>query len=174
MKVRRRFFVSKKEARRLREDLAATLGAEAGRLVPQGSKVERMETDDGHELLVVDGKVTFWLVDGKPVPLLDVLLANPGLLKHVVVDSGAVPHVLNGADVMRPGVVSIDEGVAEGDVVAVVEETRQTPVAVGVALGDAEALLNQRKGKVAKNLHTASDKVWKFKKELDAGRGRKP
>ncbi|RMF06841.1 DUF1947 domain-containing protein [Candidatus Woesearchaeota archaeon] len=111
------------------------------------------------EVLVIDGKPSFFFRHEKIFPTLNILVEkNP--LKRVTVDMGAVKFVVNGADIMRPGVVGCDETVTKEEPVCIVDETHGKPLAVGIALFDAGELLNQTKGKVVANLHYAGDKIW--------------
>ncbi|MHA1731512.1 MAG: PUA domain-containing protein [Promethearchaeota archaeon] len=167
MKVRQRNFIKKGDVRVLLDQLKASFGeAVAGTIVPNKAKVERLRLDDGGELLAVNGELVLWKEGKEFIPLLTALLKSPSLLKAVTVDMGALKFVTNGADVMRPGVVSVDEGIEEGAIVKVVDERHHKPVAVGRALYDRDSILARTSGKVVKNLHTASDKLWKFTREF--------
>ncbi|MFN3383920.1 MAG: PUA domain-containing protein [Archaeoglobaceae archaeon] len=77
----------------------------------------------------------------------------------VVVDSGATDFIMNGADVMKPGIVSADPRIKEKDFVYVTVEPKDVPIAVGIALCNAEDM--KGKGKAVKNLHHVKDKVWR-------------
>ncbi len=127
-----------------------------------------VEKKDAVEILD-DADGTFYLVNGAPwlfeekgklIPHLKAVLGTAKLLPRVTVDAGAVKFVVNGADVMRPGVVSADEGIAKGDIVAVVEATHGKALAVGEALFDTKELLAATGGKVVKSLHHVGDKRW--------------
>jgi PUA domain protein len=72
---------------------------------------------------------------------------------------GAVPHIADGADVMAPGVVSVDEDILPGDGVVIVDERHGKPLAIGLALV-AGADMKAPKGKVIKNLHHVGDEIW--------------
>lgn len=80
---------------------------------------------------------------------------------YVVVDQGAVKHILNGADVMRPGITEFTQ-FKRSDVVFVLDPKRRA-IAVGMALVDSNELPNMQRGKVVKNLHYLGDEVWNFK-----------
>ncbi|NOY11608.1 MAG: DUF1947 domain-containing protein [Archaeoglobi archaeon] len=79
----------------------------------------------------------------------------------VVVDEGAVKFVMNGADIMRPGIVEADSSIQEGDFCYVVVEKKLTPLAVGIALTSGEDMVGDR-GKVVENIHHLNDKIWRF------------
>ncbi len=90
-----------------------------------------------------------------------------GLLKFrpekgkVTVDSGALPYIMNGADVMKPGIVYADEDIREGDFVYVTVEGKESPIAVGVAIVDGREMMGE-KGKAVKTIHHLKDDVWDF------------
>ena len=80
---------------------------------------------------------------------------------YVVVDQGAVKHILNGADIMRPGITEFSQ-FKRGDIVFVLDPKRRA-IAVGVALVDSGDLQNMQKGKVVKNVHYLGDDIWNFR-----------
>lgn len=110
------------------------------------------------------------LVDGEPL-LLEFngrhYLTLFGLLRFrpekgkVTVDSGALPYIMNGADVMRPGIVYADEDIKEGDFVYVTVEGKESPIAVGIAMVDGREMMGER-GKAVKTIHHLKDDVWDF------------
>jgi len=73
---------------------------------------------------------------------------------------GAVSYVVNGADIMRPGVVDVTPDVTAGKPVQIVDERHGKPLALGIALYDAADLLAQEKGKVARTWHHVGDDIW--------------
>ncbi len=79
----------------------------------------------------------------------------------VVVDEGAMPFIMRGADVMKPGIVEVDEDIKVGDFVYVVVEGKLTPIAVGIALVDGKEMVGD-KGKAVKNVHHVKDKIWNY------------
>ncbi|MHA1961675.1 MAG: PUA domain-containing protein [Candidatus Thorarchaeota archaeon] len=83
-------------------------------------------------------------------------------LPRIVVDMGAVKFVANGADIMRPGVTHADDGIQEGSVVAIVDETHGKPLAVGTAIMSTQEILAADKGKVALSKHHINDDLWTF------------
>ncbi len=80
---------------------------------------------------------------------------------RVTVDEGALKFIMNGADVMKPGIVYADEGIKEGDFVYITVEGKESPIAVGIALCDGGDMVGG-KGKAVKNLHHLKDKIWKY------------
>jgi len=119
------------------------------------------------ELIVHEGAVYF--VDGKPLILRTKRGLLPSLkfdeliqfLPHVVVDMGAVAHVANGADLMRPGIRSFRAEFPKGDLLVIVDEKYSKPIALGIADLDSSAMKSAIKGKVIENIHYVGDEAWK-------------
>lgn len=95
------------------------------------------------------------------------LLTNEEALKSfpsVRVDTGAIRFICNGAKVMRPGIVSMDEYSKE-DIVVVKDEKYGKYLAVGVALVASKEADGMNKGPVIDSMHYVSDKFWNVSKE---------
>jgi len=164
MKKLQRHPLSKKDVKRL---------IEAVRKLPKEVVLE-LETSNVVELVRIDKKTLLYVADGRPVlllkdgvyvPLLNFLSESKVNIPKVVVDSGAVKHIVGGADVFRPGVVRWD-AFKVGEIVCVVDEGRGLPLAIGVALVDHEDLATMEKGKVVKNVHHLGDKLWRLARTL--------
>ena len=82
------------------------------------------------------------------------------LFPAVVVDEGAIRFLLNGADVMRPGMKSIPEWGDVGRTVVVKEEKKGRAIAVGVSLVKWEDAIKMSKGPCLKNVHHVGDRYW--------------
>ena len=80
--------------------------------------------------------------------------------RMITVDAGAIPYVVNGADVMRPGIVAVSDDVIAGSPVQIVDERHKKPLAIGVALLDAPAIRASAQGKMCKNFHHVGDELW--------------
>ncbi len=157
MSIKRRYHVRKASLKRLAREVAEKFGVAASELLK--GAIETVELDDGEEIIVVNGEVLLFRSRGELFPVLKALDRVP--LKRVVVDMGAVSHVVNGADIMAPGVVSADENIAPDEGVVVVDERHGKPLAVGMALVSG-AEMRSLKGKVIKNLHYVGDEVWRL------------
>lgn len=107
----------------------------------------------------INKEFAFFYFEDEPVPFLKLLIKNL-FLKKIFVDKGAIKHVCNGADVMRPGIVKVDESIKKGEIVVIVDEAYEKPLVVGKALYDGEEIINKKEGKVVKNLHFVSDDKW--------------
>ncbi len=104
---------------------------------------------DGKVLVIKKGNVEFPFIEYVNKP-------------YVVVDNGALPFILKGADVMRPGIVELDE-FNRGEIVAV-KNMKGLTIAVGIALFSSEEMKSMEKGKVIETLHYIKDEVWKYAK----------
>jgi len=116
-------------------------------------------TYEDFDVIEKDKARLFFYVENRLVPTLKLLL-DTQLLKKITVDMGAIKFVTNGADIMRPGVTKIDEGIRKGDFVVVVDETHGKPLAVCESLYSSEELDSIDSGKVLKNIHYIGDKLW--------------
>ncbi len=138
------------------------------KLAEYGVRVERKPLDR-----VEMGELSVLLYDGEPLFLEyegRVYFTVYGVMKlrpekwKVVVDEGAMPYIMNGADVMKPGIVEADGEIREGDFVYVLVEGKESPIAVGVALCDGREMVEgdkaSRKGKAIKNIHHLKDRIW--------------
>ncbi|MDM7913227.1 MAG: RNA-binding protein [Methanotrichaceae archaeon] len=123
------------------------------------ASLERAETDEGVDLIFVDGRPLIMIIEGQPFfTVLGAIELKPNK-RLVVVDSGAVRFIVNGADVMKPGIVSADPEIAPGDLVIVVEERHKKPLAIGRAPIPGTEMKGE--GKAIKSLHHVGDQVWK-------------
>ncbi len=122
--------------------------------------VELIEEGD-LKVIYINKKPCFFYYEDKILPTLQLLQAQL-LLKKIVVDMGAIKFIVGGADVMRPGIVSFDEAIEKDDIVVVVDQMHQKPLAVGIALFSSVDLKTMTKGKVIKTIHYVGDEIWKF------------
>jgi len=124
--------------------------------------VKHLEEEMVEDSLVffADGKPWIVRVQGRLLPSLkyDVVLA---MLPKIVVDMGAVPHVANGAHVMRPGIRQIEGQFEKDDLVAIHDERYRKIIAIGLAEHDSESIRSMTKGRVIANMHYVGDPLWK-------------
>jgi len=77
-------------------------------------------------------------------PHLRILLKYPGMMRIVRVDRGAIPFVLDGANIMCPGLTSaggeLPDGLEVDDIVAVHAEGKEHPLAIGKMLLSSEEM----------------------------------
>ncbi|MHA1890838.1 MAG: PUA domain-containing protein [Promethearchaeota archaeon] len=82
-------------------------------------------------------------------------------LKKIMIDQPAVPYIADGADIMRPGIVNVDDDIKENELVAVIDEKNKVIIAIGKALYNSEEIRKMEKGKVIKNIHHVGDVISK-------------
>jgi len=122
--------------------------------------------DEGLEVIAMNGIPAFFIYNGTYTPLiLYIKLEHRDLLPKVVVDDGAVKHLLNGADVMAPGITELED-FNTNDLVSVWEPTKQSPIVIGKAILPSDEVKRLKKGKVIKNIHHVGDKIWKLSLKL--------
>src|SRR3990167_525562 len=83
--------------------------------ITKKDQVELIE--DQYKIILLNKKAAFFYFENKVVPTLKLLQEN-NVLKKITVDMGAVKFVVNGADIMRPGIVEIEAGIAKDEFVA--------------------------------------------------------
>lgn len=124
------------------------------------SKKDFVELIDD-KIIMINKVPSFFYYEKKLVPTLKLLQSQP-LLKSITIDMGAIKFIANGADLMRPGVKDINKEIKKGDFVSVIDENNKKPIAVGIALYDAEDMLKMTSGKVTQTIHYLSDEIWKL------------
>jgi malignant T-cell-amplified sequence len=88
------------------------------------------------------------------------------LFPGAVVDEGAIKFLLNGADVMRPGIRKFDDWGGAGKIVVVREEKKGRAIALGPAAVASSEAKSMTKGSCIRNLHHVGDKYWNLHKSL--------
>jgi PUA domain protein len=117
------------------------------------------------DLILSGGNAVLFRPEESYFPTLRSWLVTPIERRYLKVDSGAVPFVVNGADIMSPGVVGVDGDLAKNDLCVVTEERHNKPLSVSRMLVDASEVDRSSRGKVAKNLHHVGDILWKLNQE---------
>jgi predicted RNA-binding protein (TIGR00451 family) len=123
------------------------------------------------EIDVENGKL--FLINNRPFAIsmgstLFPSLLNEEVLKtlpSVIVDMGAIPHVCNGADIMRPGIREIHGEFGKGAVLLVKDIRFGKPIGICIAEASSESLRAMAKGKAARNVHYVGDKFWQALKK---------
>src|SRR5207245_3639727 len=111
---------------KIREKLSVSLD------LPRSAQVSAAEPSEGVIFVNLDKRYTFVETGEETVPFLG-SQETLGLFPSARVDEGALKFVLNGADVMRPGIRSFDDFGA-GRLVVVREEEKGGGIAVGWAV----------------------------------------
>ncbi|MCD6503612.1 MAG: RNA-binding protein [Thermoplasmata archaeon] len=160
MKLRRRHVLSKRDLKKL------------SRIIKEYWDIDLMDYDttweigdlDKHSIILEDGIPMFIITRHEKygeiiVPTIVFLIRHNISKKYVIVDSGAVPYISRGADVMRPGIVDCDKSIKIGDIVYIKGENRQNPIGVGIALMSCEEMLTKEKGKAVEVIHFINDDI---------------
>ena len=157
MEVSSRHHLRSDEIDRIRETLADSLGVTLA-----ADSFESVElADTPFDLVLVDGEPLVLYLDDEPFLTVAGANAYPPERGTVTVDAGAVSFVSDGADVMRPGIVTADDSVSADDLVIVTEESHGKALAVGRALVDGAEMVGDA-GKVVESIHHVGDELFEF------------
>jgi RNA-binding protein, containing PUA domain len=157
MQVRSRHHLRSDTIDDLRASLSDSLGIDI-----EGDTFELVELDDtAFDIVLVDGAKLVAYINDEPFLTVEGANEYPPQRGLVTVDAGAVEFVSNGADVMRPGIVAVDDGITAGDLVAVAEETHGKVLAVGRAQTDSDGMGGDA-GKVVDSIHHVGDDLYAF------------
>ena len=156
--IKKRHSIRRSQGHELHARLTEQIG-ESAKLFPADT-IEVLETNANVSLFMVNRKPLLMDTGEWVFPTLKGALAIPFPERRVVVDAGAIPYVVNGADVMRPGIISVTPDVRAGAPVQIVEERHGKPLAIGIALHDAAEILAASSGKMCKNFHHVGDEIW--------------
>lgn len=132
--------------------------------IPKIKNVKIFEIEENKSLLVIDSMVAVLTVNDSILPFLgkvEILHIFPS----VIVDSGSIKFICNGAKILRPGIVDFDT-FKKDDIVTVKDEKFKKYLAVGLALEDSEHAQTLEKGQIINNLHFVGDKFWNAFKEI--------
>ncbi len=123
-------------------------------------------SEDGINSFLYDPeqRLQFFLYEGKYLPSIQFIRSNPSIkIPKVKVDQGAVPYILNGADIYTQGIVSILEEFNENEIVIIVNP-QDSILALGKAILNSTELLTSRiKGIL--NIHYLGDRIWNVKND---------
>lgn len=132
--------------------------------LPKSSQAECAEPEEGVVFVNLDG-LTFVKAEDRFVPF----LGSPKVLEmfpSVTVDEGAIRFLLNGADVMRPGIRKFDDWGSPGTIVVVKEEKKGRAIAIGLSTVSGSEAFAMTKGSCLKNLHHVGDRYWTLHKTI--------
>jgi len=157
MQIRSRHHLRSDAIDELTTSLADALGVDI-----EGDTFELVELDGtDFDIVLVDGEKVVVYVDEEPFLTVEGANKHPPQRGLVTVDAGAIEFVSNGADVMRPGIVEVDDEVTDGDLVAIAEATHGKVLAVGRAQTDSDDMLGDS-GKVVDSIHHVGDDLYEF------------
>lgn len=166
IRIKHRYFLRTREARKTLEIIKMKYPKLFSKIENQlGNNIEIIITNLNYKIYLIKNKtIMIETNDGKLIPFITALQLCNDDLPRVVVDMGAVPFIVNGADVMAPGIVRIEGKFDAGDIVVITDEKHGKAFAVGLALVSSEEVKNMKRGKAIRNIHHVGDKMWKFLK----------
>ncbi|MHA1684145.1 MAG: PUA domain-containing protein [Promethearchaeota archaeon] len=163
--IKQRAFLNKKRIKSLVGELRARYGDAIDSIMTKD--VEEGKLNTGGVVLIINKNVSFFKLNEKDeiwIPFRDV--AQDLQIKKITIDQPAVPYIVDGADVMRPGIVDIEDGIAQGEIVSIIDEKNKITLAIGIAKLNTEDMKAATKGKIVKNIHHAGDKYWNLKSQV--------
>ena len=119
---------------------------------------KKSDAEQDDSIISISGQPCFFYHEDILVPSLKLLLKE-NFLKKVVVDMPAVPFVVKGADIMRPGIKEMDN-FNKDDLVCIIDENNKKPLSVCIASFSSEDIKSMEKGKVLRNIHFIGDDIW--------------
>jgi len=158
LRVRKRRRLREKEVKALADELLVSTGLPIFKV---GDTVDVAESPE-YEVIIVENQIIGFIQEGKAFLTIRGLLKYPVTKSFVTVDMGAIKFVINGADVMGPGIVDADISIQIGDYVWVRDEKNKKPLAVGRALITGTEMKEKKPGKAIKSIIFVGDKLWKF------------
>jgi len=162
-RIKKRHLLKAKEQKILSEQLDRDLGNGRTKLSEE-RRLEEGVLEDGSKIYLSEGIIVFFELEGRIFPALRSVLDGLVQIPQVVVDMGAVKFVVNGADVMRPGVTKVDDGIIQGSIVSIVDEKHGKPLAIGVSTMSSDDMRNAVSGKVVLSKHHVGDELWEYSK----------
>ena len=152
MTIKKRHRLRSKEAKSIVQSLQDRLGVNL-------SIFDNIETGEieGITVLIHKNEIFGIILRDQPFLTLRGLMAHVPTKKYITVDMGAVRFVVNGADIMAPGIVDVDSDIEEGDLVWMRDVNNNKPLAVGIALAAGPDIKGMGKGPCSCR---ASPKAW--------------
>jgi len=157
--VKKRHTIRKGQAAEILGRLREQIGDGVGQFSAESIEIIETSSDD----------LRFYLISKRPLimeyggwifPTLKGAIERPFPQRRVSVDAGAIPYVVNGADIMRPGITNVTPDVRAQAPVQVVDDRHGKPLAIALALLDAPQIIASISGKMCKKVHFVGDEIW--------------
>ncbi|TXT56519.1 MAG: hypothetical protein BAJATHORv1_20108 [Candidatus Thorarchaeota archaeon] len=161
-RIKKRHLLKKRDQRDLLEYIENTLATSVN--LDSKARFEEGVIDDGSKIIILNDEIVFIEIEERLFPTLRALLQGIIDIPSVTVDMGAVKFVANGADIMRPGITEVDEGIEKDTIVSVIDERHGKPLAIGVSTLGTEELRAAESGKVIISKHYIGDDLWEYGK----------
>ncbi|KAI1733193.1 PUA domain-containing protein [Ditylenchus destructor] len=99
------------------------------------------------------------------IPTLKLLHKYPFILPHQQVDKGAIKFVLNGSNIMAPGLTSpgakLLENCEKDTIVAIMAEGKQHAMAIGIMKASSADIREKNSGIAIDSIHYLGDGLWR-------------
>ena len=158
LKIKNRYLLKIKDIKKIIDDLQRTFNE----IFPLEKFSVEIGEFEKQKVILIDNTVCFLFYNDKIVFTLFGINKFKPKKNFVVVDMGAVKFLVNGADVMVPGIVDADKDIKEKDQVWICDEKNKKPIAIGIALISGEQMIKDIKGKAIKTIHHVGDDLWNF------------
>ena len=158
----KKWVLSRRDSTEMISKIESALGLSLN--LPKSAQAECAEPEEGAVFIGLDG-FEFVQSGDSYFPFLG-SAATLGHFPSAVVDEGAIRFLLNGADVMRPGVRKLDDWGAAGRTVVVKEEKKGRAIAVGTSMVSSDEARGMSKGGCIRNTHHVGDRFWNLHKSL--------
>ncbi|MDD1703054.1 MAG: RNA-binding protein [Methanoregula sp.] len=156
--VKKRHSIRKSQAQDLMTRLEEQIGQSAALF--HSDMIEVIETNADVALYLVNKKPLLMDAGDWVFPTLKGAVQIPFPERMVTVDAGAIPYVVNGADVMRPGIVTVTDDIVTKGPVQIADERHRKPLAIGVSIMTGSEIRASASGKMVKNFHHVGDELW--------------
>lgn len=158
----KKWVLSKHDSVEMAGKIRSSLGVNLD--IPRSSQARCVEPEEGVVFAHFDNLVFVQLGESF-IPFLG-SQETIALFPSVMVDEGAIKYLLNGADVMRPGIKSYEPWGDAGRAVVVKEEKKGRAIAIGQSVVKSEEMSAISKGTCLKNLHHVGDVYWNLYKTV--------
>jgi len=158
----KRWVLSRRDSAEAISKIESSLGLALN--MAKSAQAQCSEPEEGVVFVALDG-YEFVQAGGEYFPYLG-SQATLALFPQAFVDEGAIKFLLNGADVMRPGVRKFDDWGPAGKTVVVREEKKGRAIAVGPSMVSGAEAQGMSKGGCIRNIHHIGDKFWNLHRTL--------
>ena len=130
-------------------------------LIPKGYELDKKDEiiiNEEDKIILKNKEPYLILKDEKYIPHLKSV--NESFYPKIFIDNGAIPFLLKGADMMRPGIEKIEGDFEKGEMVLIKNQNYPKVIGVGIAELNKAEMQNQQKGKSIKILHYIKDSFY--------------
>ena len=158
----KKWVLSRRDSAETIARIESSLGLALG--LPKSAQAQCSEPEEGAVFVALDA-FEFVQAGENYLPYLG---SQPtlALFPQAFVDEGAIKFLINGADVMRPGIRRFDDWGPAGKMVVVREEKKGRAIAAGPSTVSSEEARGMSKGGCIKNAHHVGDRYWNLHKSL--------